>query len=216
MAELLFQDLSFSEKEDSVRVTFLRLFYFEIDKNILERIAKFTINKNKILFDGISETKARNKFNMVLEQGFKNLKNKLNEKRTVYIHKNSHLPLLGHVAFGLIDRGSNLIEVKPITGCNLQCVYCSVDENKRPVDFVIEEEYLVEELRKLVEYKHYDDIEAHIASQGEPLLYAPLVELVRDLKKIPQVKRVSIDTNGIMLTKKLVDDLVDAGLTEVN
>jgi uncharacterized protein len=43
-----------------------------------------------------------------------------------------------------------------------------------------------------------------------------LVDLVRDLKQNPKVKIVSIDTNGTLLTEKLVDELAEAGLTRLN
>ncbi|MBU0614996.1 MAG: radical SAM protein, partial [Nanoarchaeota archaeon] len=155
-------------------------------------------------------------FNRLLLRGFNDLKNSINGNKTIYIHKNSGIPLIGNVAFGLVDRGSNLIEVKPITSCNLACVYCSVDEAKRPVDFVVEADYLVEELRKIIEFKGIDDIEAHIGTQGEPLLYASLSELIKGIRALKHVKIISMDTNGTMLSKDKVDDLVEAGLTRFN
>ncbi len=211
-----FQDLTFTQKDDYVRVSFLSLFYFDIDKGSLEKIGRYKVKGNSIIFPEISETRAARKFSLLLEQGFAQLRNKLNDKKAVYIHKNSGIPLIGHVAFGIVDRGTNLIEVKPITSCNLRCIYCSVDEDRRPVDFVIEEEYLAGEFRKLAEAKDSENIEAHIASQGEPLLYSPLKHLVKDLKGISNVKRVSIDTNGIMLNETRIDGLIAAGLTRFN
>ncbi|MFB6216441.1 MAG: radical SAM protein, partial [Candidatus Aenigmatarchaeota archaeon] len=56
----------------------------------------------------------------------KDLKQKITDRNLVYINQGSEIPLLGHIAFGLIDRGTNLIQVRPITGCNLKCIYCSV------------------------------------------------------------------------------------------
>lgn len=216
MATLTFNDLSFEENKDKIRVSFLRLFYFDLRKEELTKISPFAIYKNSITFNDINEARASRKFNFLLESGFKTLKNKLNNKPTIYIHQNSGIPLIGNVAFGIVDRGTSLIEVKPITSCNLSCIYCSVDEDKRPVDFVVEEAYLVQEFKKIVDFKKTDNIEAHIGTQGEPVLYAPLVELVRGLSSIKQVKTVSIDTNGTLLTKKLVDELVEAGLTRFN
>ena len=216
MAELTFEDLSFKDEKENIKIYFLRIFYFYIPKKELEAIGKFSIEENSIKFEDMPQNKAERKFYKLLEVGFKKLKNSLNNKPAVYIHKNSGIPLIGNVAFGLVDRDTNIIEVKPITSCNLKCVYCSVDEDKRPVDFVVEKDYLVEEFRKIVEFKSIDGIEAHIASQGEPLLYAPLTELVRDLSKIKQIKTISIDTNGMMLTKNKVDELVQAGLTRFN
>jgi len=207
---------SFDKKESRIRVDFLRIFYFHIPKKELEQIDDFTINKNTITFKNIQQKRAERKFYNLLEKGFRNLKNTLNNKPTTYIHKNSNIPLIGNVSFGLVDRDTNIIEIKPITSCNLKCIYCSVDEDKRPVDFIIEKDYLVEEFKKLVEHKGVDDIEAHIASQGEPLLYAPLTDLIKDISKLKEVKTISIDTNGTLLTKNKVNELIKAGLTRFN
>ena len=57
------------------------------------------------------------------------------------------------------------------------------------------------------------DLEAHIGTQGEPLLYAPLADLIKGLASIPEVSTIALDTNGTLLTKSKVDELVDAGLT---
>ena len=85
MAELVFKDLSFEEKEEKVRVKFLKLFYFEVDKSVLEGIGHFKIDNNKIEFKDISDKKAQRKFSMLLSRGFIQLKNRLNNKPTVYI-----------------------------------------------------------------------------------------------------------------------------------
>lgn len=219
MVELIFKDISFEEREEKVRVNFLKIFYFDIDRTMLESLGRFKVDSNKIEFFDISDSKAQRKFNMLISQGFIQLKNRLNDKPTMYIHKNSGIPLVGTNYFGLIDRGTNIIEIKPITSCNLGCIYCSIDEgplSRRKIDFVVEKDYLVEELKKLVDFKQEDYIDAHINAQGEPLLYSDMVELVRDIAKIRQVKSISIDTNGTLLHKKLIDELADAGLTRIN
>ena len=219
MAELIFNDLFFEEKEGKVRVNFLKIFYFDLDKTILKSLGNFKINGNKIEFFGINDKRAQRKFNTLLSKGFIQLKNRLNNKNTIYVHKNSGIPLIGTTYFGLIDRGTNLIEVRPITSCNLDCIFCSVDEgisSKKKADFVVEKDYLIEEFKKIVEFKNEDYIDAHINAQGEPLLYANIVELVAGIAKIPQVKSISIDTNGTLLNKQLIDDLAAAGLTRIN
>jgi uncharacterized Fe-S cluster-containing radical SAM superfamily enzyme len=219
MAEVRFDNLSFEEKDSKIKVNFLKIFYCYIDKSELEKIGNFKISKNKIIFPDINENRAERKFNILLSKGFIQLKNSLNNKPAIYIHKNSGIQLIGTNYFGLIDRGTNLIEIKPMTSCNLSCVYCSVDEgpsSRRKIDFVVEKDYLVQELKKLVQYKQESYIDAHINAQGEPLLYANIVELVADIAKIPQVKSISIDTNGTLLSKQLIDDLAAAGLTRIN
>ena len=219
MAELAFKDLSFEEKEGNVRVNFLKIFYFDIEKSMLKSLGNFKISPNKITFFDINDSKAQRKFNMLLAQGFLRLKNKLNNKPAVYIHKNSGIPLIGTAYFGIIDRGTNLIEIRPITGCNLSCIFCSIDEgplSRKKVDFVVEKDYLVNEFKNVVDFKQESYIDAHINAQGEPLLYADIVDLVADIAKLPQVKSISIDTNGTLLDKQMIDELAKAGLTRIN
>ena len=118
MVTLDFKDFQFQEKGDNIRFIFLRIFYFEVKKQVLGEISSFKINKNSITFEDIPEKKARNKFNIILEEGFKGLKSCLNNKKAVYVHQNSGIPLIGSNYFGLVDRGTNIIEIKPTTGCN--------------------------------------------------------------------------------------------------
>lgn len=218
MSKLEFKDLKFEEEKDKIKINFIRNYYFYLDKASLNKISDFKIKENIIEFKNISEKTARRKFDFLLLKGFNNLKNKLNNKKTVYIHQNSGIPLIGSIYFGLIERGTNLIEVRPLTGCNLNCIYCSVDEgkdSKKQIDFVVELDYLIKEFKKLASYKNCE-IEAHINAQGEPLLYPKIIELVKELSSIKSVKIVSMDTNGALLTKNFVDKLAEAGLTRFN
>jgi len=111
-----------------------------------------------------------------------------------------------------------MIELKPNTGCNLNCIFCSVDEGKssrRLIDYVVEKGYLVEELKKIIEFKQ-KKVDIYINPQGEPLLYADLVELVRDISKIKNINIISIITNATLLNKKKLDELINAGLNQIN
>ncbi|MCX6710197.1 MAG: radical SAM protein [Candidatus Woesearchaeota archaeon] len=217
MAELKFQDISFSEGKDSVRANFLRIFCFEIPKEELSGIAPFKIDSHSISFE-CPEKRASSRFYNLLERGFLKLKNSINGRKAVYIHRNSGIPLIGSNAFGIVDRNTSCVEVKPITGCNIDCGFCSVDEGltgKKTNDIVVEEEYLISEFRKLAEKKKCG-LEAHINANGEPLLYSRIVDLIRDLKAIPNVNTISIDTNATMLTKELAGEMAEAGLTRFN
>src|SRR3989344_3093345 len=181
MAELVFKDLSLEKQEDKLKVNFLKIFYTYMDIKSLEKIAPFEVSKNSITFKNVPENNARRKFEFLLSTAFKNLKNRLNNKSTIYIHQSSGIPLIGTNYFGLVDRGSNIIEVKPLTSCNISCIFCSVDEgptSRRKADFVVEKEYLVSEFRKVVEFKSSGNIDAHINAQGEPPLYADMAGLV--------------------------------------
>lgn len=213
MSKLVFQDLSFEEKENKIIVTFLKIFTAEIGKEDLSQLGDFKIKENSIEFQETSETKANRKFNQILAKAFQNLTNKITKKKTIYIHQNSNIPLIGNNAFGIIDRDTNILELRIITGCNLNCIYCSVDQDQRPVDFVVEKDYLINEIKRLITKKKVNNIECHIGTQGEPLFYAPLEDLIKDLSKIKEIKRIALDTNGTLLTEKKVDELISAGLT---
>lgn len=215
MAEISFEDIKFFDSEENIKAVFLKLYYFYIKKENIEKIGEFYIKDEKIFIDA-EQSKAERRVMMLIDEGLRNLKNSLNNKETIYVHKNSGIPLIGSGSFGIVDRGTNLIEIKPSTGCNIKCIYCSVDEDKRRVDFVVEAGYMVDELKKLIQFKESNDIEVHIGCQGEPLLYSPLCELVSGISKIKGVKEISMDTNGTMLTKNNVNKLIGAGMTRFN
>ncbi len=220
MAKLTFKSLKFKQDKDIVKVSLYNLFYFRVPKSDFLTIdKKVKINNNSIIFSSTNQQNSQRKFNFLLQKYISDLRNSLNNKPTTYIHKNSGIPLIGSNVFGIVDRNTSIIEVKPITGCNLDCIYCSVDEgksSKKQKDFVIEKEYLVEEVKKLIKFKNIDGIEIHIGTQGEPLLYQPLLELIKDLKKIKQVQTISINTNGLLFTKNSLDQFIKSGLNQIN
>ncbi len=219
MAAVEFKDLKFSEEKGKILGIFLKNFYFGIDESRLRRIGDFKIGEGKIIFEDVSEKGAMNKLKFIIEDGLNNLRSRITGKRALYIHKGSGIPLIGSNAFGIIDRNNSIIEIRPIAGCNHNCNYCSVDEGlstKKIVDIVVEKDYLIEELKKLIELKECSGIEVHINSQGEPTMYAPLPELIADIRKIPQVEIISLVTNGgATVTEELIDRLSEAGLTRM-
>ena len=144
--------------------------------------------------------------------------NKVTKCRTIYIDEYTDIPIIGANSFGLVDRDTNVIELKPITGCNLSCTFCSVDEGpttKKKVDFVVGKDYLVDEFKKLVKYKESTPIYAYINVHGEPLMYEPIIELIRDLKQIEGVI-CGIITNGTLLSEKMIDSFAKVGLDRIN
>jgi len=216
MAKLAFEDLEFEDKGGFVRFNFLRNFFFDVEKSVLDKLDYIKSHKNEIEF---KDKEARKKFDKLLDAYMPKLKSKITRKPAFYIHRYSGIPLIGSNSFGIVDRNTTLIEVKPITGCNLNCVYCSVDEGlstRKIMDYVVEEGYLVEEFKKLAAFKAVSGIEAHIGVNGEPLIYSPLLKLIRDLAAIPEVSVVSMDTNGVLLTKELIDELAKIGKVRIN
>lgn len=136
--------------------------------------------------------------------------NPLTSRRLIYVTKENGIYARGHIAFGIIDRGTNLLQVRPITGCNLRCLYCSVDEGMRSktrmTDYMVDVNLLIEEFEKVAEVKG-SGLEAHIDGQGEPLLYPHILELVKKLCDIPEVATVSMQTNGVLLTEKMIQQM---------
>lgn len=130
------------------------------------------------------------------------------------------IPLVGCIAFGLIDRGTNIIQVRPISTCPLSCVFCSTNAGPkskiRQTEYIVPLEYLVEEFEKIVAFKGRRHIEAHIDTVGDPLTYPRIVELVSCLSQIDGVETISMQTHGSTLNTKLVDALYEAGLKRIN
>lgn len=128
-------------------------------------------------------------------------------------------PLVGCIAFGLIDRGTNLIQVRPTSICPLSCIFCSTDSGpksrSRLTEYVVSLDCIVEEFKKLASIKG-DGVEAHIDTVGDPLTYPWLVELVSELREVKGVSVVSMQTHGSLLNEKLIDELSSAGLSRVN
>ncbi len=137
----------------------------------------------------------------------------------IRITGDSGIPLLGSLYFGVIDRGTSLLQVRPSCGCNLNCPFCSVDagpeSRTRATSYEVEREYLVGYVREIAEFKG-PGVECHIDSPGEPMMYRGIAELVADLRKIPGVSIISMQTNGTLLDAASVDALESAGLDRIN
>ena len=200
MGRISFQTLSFSTKEDYLQVTLLRLF--------VTKIPLKEVSGLKVLDPHTIEYANEKRFYLILAKYFKKLTNKLTGNKVTYVDASSGLPLIGNVAFGIVYRGSSIIEIKPVTSCNLDCIYCSISEglSSKKHDFVVEKDYLVGELKELVNFLD-DKVEIHIGVQGEPFLYGDMEELIKDLQAMKNVHTISIDSNGTLLNKPLIDRL---------
>jgi len=128
-------------------------------------------------------------------------------------------PLVGTIAYGIIDRGTNLLQIRPVSLCPLSCIFCSTDAGPRSrgrqAEYLVELDYLVEGLRQIAKFKGAG-VEMHIDTVGEPLTYPRIVELVQALRDIPEVSVISMQSNGVLLTHRLVEELADAGLDRIN
>ena len=133
-----------------------------------------------------------------------------------YVDKTSNIPLMGVDFLGIIDRGTNVIEFKPLTLCNLQCKYCFVSSGNYATNFVVDSNYLIEKVLDLVRLKGDYSLEIHFSPYGEILLYKELEYLLRRLSDIKGISIISMQTNGLLLSKPVIHKLKKSNLTRIN
>ena len=117
------------------------------------------------------------------------------------IHITRDIPLLGCIAFGILDRGTNLLQIRATSVCNINCTFCSVDggplSQQHKVFYEVDCDYLLEEIAKVVALKG-TGVEINIDSVGEPFCYPHLEKLVDGLQAIQGIEKISIQTNGTL------------------
>ncbi len=135
------------------------------------------------------------------------------------VYEVSGLPLVGHIAFGVVDRGTNVLQVRPSTLCPHACIYCSVDAGPtsrwRQAEYIVDPGELVAWVESVAEYKGVA-VEALLDGVGEPLTHPRILDIVSGLARSPHVERVALETHGGFLSKKLLEALDHAGLARVN
>ncbi|AEC51114.1 hypothetical protein PNA2_0196 [Pyrococcus sp. NA2] len=227
MIKLKLPNSHFEDLGDSIRLVWRRTLIADFRKKDIELAIKrkFRVSANVkaengyLLIDTDNEEIERFVAFFIQNNLGGLLKNRYTKRKVLYIHEGMGVPLLGYNAFGLIDRGTNLIQVRGSTGCNMSCIFCSVDEGPysrtRKLDFVVDVDYLMKWFNWVAEQKG-KGLEAHLDAQGEPLLYPFIVELVQALRDHPNVSVISMQSNGVLLNDKLVEELAEAGLDRVN
>lgn len=142
----------------------------------------------------------------------------INKPDLIRITRESGIPLVGNVFIGCIDRGSNTLQVRATTLCNMNCIFCSTDGgpfSKHKTNYIADVDYLTDLVKGILEFKG-DGITIFLDSVGEPTMHPDFVKLVKNIKKIKQVSEIITITNGALLTKNIVDSLEKAGLTRIN
>ncbi len=227
MIEVIFPHTEFHDLGEKIRLVWRGTLYADFEKDELIRAIKrkyrvspeITAGDGKLVIS--TDFKDMEKYIAIYIQNNLGalLRNRYTERKVIYIHEGMDVPLLGYNAFGLIDRGTNLIQVRGVSGCNLSCVFCSVDEGPysrtRKLDYVVDVDYLMKWFDDVARIKG-KGLEAHLDGQGEPLIYPFRVELVQALREHPHVSIISMQSNGTLLTDKLVEELAEAGLDRVN
>lgn len=106
------------------------------------------------------------------------------------------------------------LRVSLLNRCNLACVYCREDE-KNAIDqdrgSLTNSVELVDTIKRIHALVALETIRL---TGGEPLLYADLLPLVRDLKSLG-IAEIKLTTNGYLLERMAVP-LKKAGVTSIN
>lgn len=131
----------------------------------------------------------------------------------------SEAPLIGSVSFGVIDRGTNVIQVRASTSCPLSCIFCSTDagpcSKRRRVEYIVDLDHMMEWVKGLVAVKG-GGVEAHIDTVGDPFTYPNLVDLVSAMSDLGGVETISLQTHGHLMNEGMISNLAEAGLDRVN
>jgi uncharacterized Fe-S cluster-containing radical SAM superfamily enzyme len=134
----------------------------------------------------------------------------------IKVDKESEIPLFGVDFIGVIDRGTNVIELKPLTLCNLKCKYCFVSAGDYQTNFIVDYSYIIEKVKEIIEVKDKYKIEIHISPYGEILLYSELYSLIKSLWEIEGIEIISMQSNGLLLTDEIIKKLEEVKLTRIN
>ncbi|MEM4755762.1 MAG: radical SAM protein [Candidatus Woesearchaeota archaeon] len=153
-----------------------------------------------------------------IAKGMHSLTNMIDKKPTYFIDEEKQIPLIGTNYFGIVDRDTNILEVKPITGCNINCIFCSVDEgtlSKKTSHVVVEPRYLCQQTIALARKKKAQT-HIYLNPHGEPTLYSELALLITGLRQENNIGQITMITNGVLLTKEKLDIYIQAGLSHIN
>lgn len=110
-------------------------------------------------------------------------------------------------------RNIDYLRISVTDRCNLRCIYCMPEDG---VKLVEQKELLsVEEITRVCSVMASLGIKKIKLTGGEPLVRLKVSELVKCLKSIEGIEKVTLTTNGILLEKQ-IESLVEAGLDGLN
>lgn len=122
------------------------------------------------------------------------------------------LKLLGLAVLHLLHRRYSCLFFDPVLACNLRCRMCYFSDPvaRRDIHGRFSREDLDAIARALFPYM----LKLQIGCGAEPTVCADLAHIVALGRKYG-VPYISITTNGMLLTRQLVDDMVAGGLNEI-
>src|SRR6476661_9336097 len=116
-------------------------------------------------------------------------------------------------AFDAYGRQMTYLRISLTDRCNFRCVYCMPASG---MVFQPREELLSDdELIRLIGIFAKVGFRKIRLTGGEPTIRPHLIDIVREIKKLPGIEELSMTTNGLLLSR-IAHDLKAAGLDRVN
>jgi len=110
-------------------------------------------------------------------------------------------------------RTIDYVRISVTDRCNLRCVYCMPEQG---IPMASHEDLLsFEEIERLCRILADVGIRKVKLTGGEPLVRKDFVELVRKIKAIDRIEKVTLTTNGVLLAE-VMDELAAAGIDGIN
>ena len=110
-------------------------------------------------------------------------------------------------------RTIDYVRISVTDRCNLRCVYCMPEQG---IPMASHEDLLsFEEIERLCRILADVGIRKVKLTGGEPLVRKDFVELVRKIKAIDGIEKVTLTTNGVLLAE-VMDELAAAGIDGIN
>ena len=111
------------------------------------------------------------------------------------------------------------VRIETINSCNSKCSFCPMSVNSEETKLRNVVKMDNDLFEKIIKELHDESFEGDLKfyTQNEPLLDRRITDFVKRAKKaVPMVKRIQIDTNGLLLTEELGVSLIEAGINHLH
>ena len=116
------------------------------------------------------------------------------------------------MAIDKFGRQIHYLRISLTDHCNLRCIYCMPEDTSfRPTAELMQDDEIIRLVNLFVRL----GFDKFRLTGGEPTVRSGIVELVREMHRIPGVRGLSMTTNGVLFSR-LAEPLARAGLQRVN
>ena len=112
------------------------------------------------------------------------------------------------------NRKISYLRISVTDQCNLRCLYCMPPD--KDLHFMPAAEILtVDEIHQVIKSLVPHGIQKIRLTGGEPLFRPDIVDIIKAISSVPEIKDLGLTTNGLLLPK-YAQALFDAGLKRIN